>query len=193
MNSRKWIKHVLPCNIVILTILFILVSSLHYIINTPLRFTNSISYDAKINYLHDNKDKLVNAETIVIGSSMGLNNIESSLLKNSNLLGETINISSWGLKTSEIFQLLKLIDITNKKYVIYSSQYIDFVDVPEKSIDQEEIKKYIYNEFSIYPFYNTFKTLFPSNIGNYIKYKQLYFDKNNYTYLNFDLNGDVNF
>jgi hypothetical protein len=56
---------------------------------------------------------------------MGLNNIDSEYLRNTKLIN-IFNVSSWGLQVGEVKQLLSILDLTNVKQVIYSTQYFDF-------------------------------------------------------------------
>ncbi len=158
----------------------------------PFRFSNSISYDVKLLFLHNNNKLLNESNTIVIGSSMALNNIDSSELITNSKYNSVINVSSWGLQVPEVYQLLRLLDLSNKKYIIYSTQYIDFQYDIEKNIDDNEVKKYIYNQFSFYPYVSTLNS-FILNINNMINYDEQYKDKNLYSYLVYDQNGDINF
>lgn len=153
---------------------------------------NSISYDVKLLFLHNNNKLLNESNTIVIGSSMALNNIDSSELITNSKYNSVINVSSWGLQVPEVYQLLRLLDLSNKKYIIYSTQYIDFQYDIEKNIDDNEVKKYIYNQFSFYPYVSTLNS-FILNINNMINYDEQYKDKNLYSYLVYDQNGDINF
>ncbi len=190
MNEKQWLKVYIISSI--FCIMFLLVSII--ILNEkgrPLRFSNSICYDAKLNYIHKNQELLAKAKTIVIGSSMGLNNIDSDLLDKT-IFHDVINLSSWGLQIGEVYQLLKLINLSNIKYIIYPTQYIDFTSKKEKTINKIEVKKFLYHKFSLYPYFYTLSS-FSRNLRNNINYSKLYLNKNNYTYLCFDKSGDVNY
>ncbi len=191
MNSKKWIfisLALVPIIYLIITLFIILENNLN---NIPFRFSNSISYDAKIRFLRKNIKLLQQSSTIVIGSSMGLNNINSRILEKNHRLGKVINLSSWGLQVSEVFQLLKIISLKNKKYIIFSTQYIDFASNRKKSINSIEIHIYIYHINSIYPYYHTLKTL-TSHMTDTFFYRELYKNHNRYAYLNYDEYGGVN-
>ncbi len=183
MNAKKWFL----IYIITIVISFIIVT----IYNKPVRFSNSISYDSKLNFLHKNFELLSESSTIVIGASLSLNNIDSSYLSKENF-GDVINVSSWGLRPHEVLQLLKLINLSKKKYVIYSLQYVKLDGHSLKNVNTDEVEKYLNNEFSFYPYILKYKT-FMYNFPKYMKYKKVHMDKNKYRYLNFDENGDVNF
>jgi hypothetical protein len=91
-----------------------------------------------------------------------------------------------------VLQLIKLIELGNIKYLIYSTQYYDFKKSVLKNIDENEVKKYLNNQFTLYPYITTIKGL-GNNLSNNIRYRSIYFNPNKYTYLNFDRTGSVNF
>lgn len=188
MNAKKWI--VIWSSIPILLIAFALV--LIKMNNLPLRVSNSISYDVKLNFMRSTKI-VKKSNTIVVGSSMALNNISGiTLEENSRKFKKVANISSWGLQTSEVLQLIELINLDKIDYIIYSTQYLDFETHRLKDIDKVEVIKYLNNQFTTYPYIKTIKTLI-SNLNNYIRYNSLYMDPNKYRYLNYDRTGSVNF
>ena len=86
MSSKKFLKVVFVLILTFPVLATIFISYFYDKENIPYRFSNSISYDAKISFLKRNKEKLINADTIVIGSSMGLNNIDSEYLRNTKLI-----------------------------------------------------------------------------------------------------------
>ena len=118
MTGTKWISLVMTFMVILFlsTILLIVIVTKKF--DLPFRFSNSISYDVKLNFLNKHKNLLKNSKTIVIGSSMALNNIDSKYLEKTEKFEKTVNLSSWGLQVSEVFQLLKIIDLTDKKYVV---------------------------------------------------------------------------
>lgn len=187
MNEKKWLLLWIINSIIIVLGLIIVLR----VFQIPLRFSNSISYDAKLNFIK-NTELLKSADTVVVGSSMALNNINGVYLEeNGQHIKQVANIASWGLQSSEVLQLVQLINLQKIKYVIYSTQYIDFNKYVLKSINENEVKKFIDNEFSIYPYFNTLMTL-NGNILRYLNYKKLYFNKKSYKYLNFDKTGSIN-
>lgn len=173
--------------VIILSTLFII-----YFTNNgrPIRLTSSISYDSKLMFLKNN-DILKKADTIVIGSSMGLNNIDSSTLEKSNQIIFTGNLSSWGLAPDEVEKLLELVDLQNIKTIIYSTQYLDFNLYSSKKINYKEISYFLNNQFSIYPYLKTLKGI-KKNFSIYLFWGKKHLNKNKYNFLGFDKNGDIN-
>jgi len=187
MNSKQWIIIVFFIPIVLSGVAIILIKTF----NLPLRFSNSISYDVKLNYIQNNK-LMNNSDTIVIGSSMALNNINGIELEDNSInIKKVANLSSWGLQTSEVLQLIKLVDLKNIKYLIYSTQYFDFRESRLKNIDEKEVEKYLNNQFTLYPYKITIQGL-TNNLANNIRYKNLYLNPNKYSYLDYDRTGSIN-
>ena len=73
--------------------------------NLPaLNFSSSYSYNEKIRFL---KNKSNSPSIIAIGSSMTLNNLDSDIVVKELKDDEYLNVSSWGLRISESYKLLK--------------------------------------------------------------------------------------
>lgn len=111
----------------------------------PIPFTHRISLDDKLRFIRDmpNKDTV---DTIIIGSSLGLNNIQGTVLEDtSKVVKHVLNISAYGLKTTEVETQLELISIfPNLQRVIYSAQFPDFSDAfTFDSYDLDFIKSYL--------------------------------------------------
>lgn len=186
MNGKKWIKFWLMTIIIIISTPLVILKQT----NVPLRFSNSISYDAKLKFIRNNK-LLDGANTIVIGSSMALTNINGNILeKGSEKIKKIANLSSWGLQTSEVLQLIKLIKLDNIEYIIYPTQYIDFKEYRLKDIDENEVKSFLNNKFILSPYLNTLESLV-SNIKNYIQYENKFLNPNKYSYIGFDKTGGI--
>lgn len=189
------IKHIWLKNWFILIIIYILLSLcfilyINKVNNVPLRFSNSISFDAKISFLKKS-NRLDNTEIIIIGSSMGLNNINTRALSESLNNKNILNLSSWGLKVNEIYDFLQIIDLSKVKKIIYLNQYFDFYGESINSYPKNEIKDYLYENSSLNPYLNTFFSL-RSNFKDYIYWKKRYLNKNKYSSLNYNEYGDVN-
>ena len=116
MNSKLWLKSWLTLFFIFIINSFIFIFYIYNYKNVPLRFTNSISFDAKLSFLKKS-EKLNDVEILIIGSSMGLNNINSIVLSQ-NLGNKILNLSSWGLKTNEIYEFLKILDLSKIKKII---------------------------------------------------------------------------
>ena len=111
----------------------------------PIPFTHRISLDDKFRFIRDMPNK-ENIDTIIIGSSLGLNNIQGAALENnSSTVKHVLNISAYGLKTTEVEKQLEIISIfPHIKRVIYSTQFPDFSDAfTFDTYDLEFIKTYI--------------------------------------------------
>ena len=93
----------------------------------PAPITNRISLDAKLKYIRDNVNPN-DIDTIIVGSSIGMNNVIGSILeKNSSVVKHAINLSVYEATTLEVEQLLELSKFfPNLKRIIYSAQYSDF-------------------------------------------------------------------
>ncbi len=105
--------------------LFIIISTILYFYsqkaNSFLFVSNSASYNLKAGFLHKNLETFKKSKIVVLGSSMGLNNINSKMVQDSLRL-PTINLSSWGLKLSNFREF----DIWDSKIIIYNIQFPDF-------------------------------------------------------------------
>lgn len=189
MKAIIWLRLFFLSFFILFITMSILLIFMNYKYDVPYRLSNSISYDSKLNFLKKNNNLLKRSKTLVVGSSMALNNIDSYYLNEK--FGETVNTASWGLKVGEVFQLIKLLDLSNIEYVIYPTQFIDFNDNRIKKINEKEVKNYIYGNLSFYPLFVTLST-FLDNMEYFFNYKKLFRDKNEYAYLDFDKNGDIN-
>ena len=189
MSSKRWI--LVSWLLALFVLMTIMIFTLYLIKQgVPLRFSNSISYDAKLNFIH-NQDLLNGADTIIIGSSMGLSDISGLTLEKSKKINKVANISSWGMNTSEILELFEIIDLSNVKYVIYGAQYLDFCcDKKSIKINDREIKKFLKGDFLIKPYIKTANKII-LDLDDYIKYDSKYMDHRKYQNLDFDLAGDA--
>ena len=93
----------------------------------PLPFTNRISFDAKIKFIREHID-VTKIDTIVVGSSIGLNNVQGAYLeKASKRCKHVLNLSVFEASPVQVEQLLMLEDaFPNLKRIIYSAQFSDF-------------------------------------------------------------------
>jgi len=92
----------------------------------PIPLTNHISFDAKVKFVREKIDPNL-VDTMIIGSSIGLNNILGvELDKNAQSVQKTINMSVYGATTLQAEQLMELMEtFPNLKRIIYSVQYSD--------------------------------------------------------------------
>ncbi|MEY4573633.1 MAG: hypothetical protein RLZ10_2932 [Bacteroidota bacterium] len=85
--------------------------------------SNSISFNSKASFIYKNKLKLKNADYVIIGSSMSLNNIDGEYLeKISNK--RVINLSSWGMKIHDFKGFLTRIH--SNSTIIVNISFTDF-------------------------------------------------------------------
>lgn len=143
LKYKKYVKMLTLMLIIIFGGAFIYVYI--YAKNYPIPLFHRISLDAKMKFIKDmsNKDHI---DTIIIGSSIGLNNIQGIVLENSSKsIKHVINLSALGLKTTQVKQLSELFVLfPNVKRVIYSAQFEDWSGdflLGEKEV--EFAKKYI--------------------------------------------------
>ena len=107
----------------------------------PIPLFHRISLDAKMKFVRDMSDADKNQiDTIIVGSSIGLNNIQGAVLEEaSEKVKHVINLSALGLKTTQVEQLSELFSLfPNTKRVIYSSQFEDWSGaflLEEKEVD----------------------------------------------------------
>jgi len=147
-NPKKYL-------IIFFTILILLFAlSVAYIYNFnkhyPAPITNRISLDAKLKFIRENinPDEI---DTIIVGSSIGMNNIIGSILeKSSKRVKHALNLSVYEATTLEAEQLLELSSaFPNLKRVIYSAQYSDFPHPYRyKDYDANKLRRYIRHELS---------------------------------------------
>lgn len=114
-------------SIVIGSFIYIYFNSKSY----PIPLFHRISLDAKMKFIRD-MEKKNDIDTIIIGSSIGLNNIQGKVLENSSKkIKHVLNLSALGLTTTQVAQLTPLFSLfPNVKRVIYSSQFEDVSGTP---------------------------------------------------------------
>jgi hypothetical protein len=179
------------------TILFSAFVYLYFYNQTyPLPLTNRVSIDAKIKFIKEHIDRK-KVDTIIVGSSIGLNNIQGDVLeKTSHASQSVLNLSAFELRAAQVEQVLELITLfPNLKRVIYSVQFSDFSASDTISEYYPElIKKYIENTLDINDqliiLGNTYKNVF-NCIDRQFNWKKKHTHNNKFTYLGFDHTGSV--
>lgn len=189
MLVKKWLKKWFYLTALLIIGTFIFILYIHHVKDVPLRLSNSISFDAKLSFLKKS-NKLRDAEILIVGSSMGLNNISSPILAKELNNEHILNLSAWGLKAQDIAKILEMIDLKHVQKVIYLNQYFDFYGSSLGSYKSKDIKSFIYGRFSITPYLNTLYSL-TSNFKDYIYWRKRFLDTNKYSNLNFNQYGDV--
>jgi len=102
---------------------YVIYFNAHY----PIPITDHISLDAKLKFAREKIDP-DKVDTLVIGSSIGLNDLLGSVLeKESKQVKKALNFSVYGATALQSEQLMALMDaFPHLKRILYSAQYSDF-------------------------------------------------------------------
>lgn len=188
MKKKNWlIKWFIYLFLILLCTMFFIIFLNKYM-GVPLRFSNSISYDSKLLFISKNK---IQPKILIIGSSMGLNNVNSNIISQFYATNNILNISSWGSKVHEVFELLQNIDLSKVELVIYPHQYFDFYGESITIYNKKDVSNYLKKDFVFNSYLNTFFSL-SSNFKDYIYWKKRFLNKKKYSSLIFNTYGDVN-
>ncbi|MBT8196401.1 MAG: hypothetical protein HKO56_08255 [Bacteroidia bacterium] len=186
----KTLRFLIPPLVILGIGLFIYVHTIG-IENLPaLNFSSSYSYNEKIRFLKNNS---ITPEVIAVGSSMTLNNLSSEVVTKEFQNNNYLNVSSWGVKTSEGYKLLKsLYDLNEFKQVISVVNIGDFTKASKK-IDYNFIHHYLTNDdlkttYSIARNFDLHYYLKNIDYANYVRNCN-----KDYDYLNYDDYGMVKF
>ena len=161
----------------------------------PIPLFHRISLDAKMRFVRDMSDR-DRIDTIIIGSSIGLNNLQGIVLEDSSQeVKHLVNLSALGLQTTQVEQLSELFLLfPNTKRVIYSAQFEDWSGAHLlEDIEVGFAREYIYLgrgpidlSYSLY----TFKHLIEF-AKNHWKWEKEYAPNNTNHGLTFDRTGSV--
>ena len=162
----------------------------------PLPMMNRVSLDAKIKFIKDNID-INTVDTIIVGSSIGLNDIQGAALeKSSTKCKSVLNLSGFELRAAQVEQILELITVfPNLQRVVYSAQFSDFSESATlEDYDSSLIKRYLTNTLSyednIFILLHSYKNIIAC-IQRHWDWKKKYMSNNKFTYLGFDHTGSV--
>jgi hypothetical protein len=152
---------------------------------------NHISLDTKIHFLK-HRVALDAADTIIIGSSLALNNINGELLEDtSSHVDKVVNLSAWHMQCPQQMPLLsRIISHGNVKRIIYPAQYLDFTG--ENGINDRIIDN-VFGYLNEHPF-DTFLIILRASknlisiINRYLSWEQ-FADPKTYDYLVYDRTG----
>jgi len=162
----------------------------------PLPVTSRISFDAKIKFIREHVD-VDKIDTIIVGSSIGLNNVNGvALEKSCRACKGVLNMSVYEASPVQAEQLLELTDFfPNLKRVIYSAQFSDFQHASSfRDYHAKTIGKYL--SHSLNPFsqakliFNASKNL-PFLMKRAETWEKKHTHSNLFTYLGFDKSGSV--
>lgn len=161
----------------------------------PIPLVHSVSVDAKMMFIRD-MDNRENIDTIIVGSSIGLNNIQGIVLEESSEdVKHILNLSGFGIVTIQVEQLLELTSLfPNLKRVIYSAQFPDFsLPLIFENYDIDFVKQYINlgkNHINLeYRFY-TYKHFIEFAKTTW-KWKEKHMSNRDFAYLGFDHTGSA--
>lgn len=136
MKSKTYVKILTTLLLGIFggTFLYIYIYAKSY----PIPLFHRISLDAKMMFIRDMVDK-TDIDTIIVGSSIGLNNIQGVILEDSSKkVKHVLNLSSFSMEVTHIEQIWELISLfPNVKRIIYLSQSLDFTE--ESTFEKTDI------------------------------------------------------
>ena len=162
----------------------------------PLPILNRVSLDAKIKFIRDQID-INTVDTIIVGSSIGLNNVQGDVLEKTSIKCQSVlNISGFELRAAQVEQILELTTVfPNLKRVIYSAQFSDFsASAILEEYDPALIKKYLTNTLNyqddISILFHSYRNIFSCIQRNW-NWKKKYMSNNKFSYLGFDRMGSV--
>ena len=193
LNYKNYLRILFAILFTILTTVYIY--TYIYAKQSAIPLVHSISVDAKFQFIRD-MDNRKEIDTLILGSSIGLNNVQGVVLeKESTEVQHALNLSGFGLYTLQIEQLLELRSLfPNLKRVIYSAQFPDFsLATVFNEYDVNFIKKYIElgkNSIDLsYAFY-AFKHFITVNKHDR-KWEQTHLTNKKFDYLDFDHTGSA--
>lgn len=194
MNIKLYLK-------ILFTLVFLIIAmavgyayyfSKHY----PLPITDRISLDAKLKFVRENID-VNSVDTMIVGSSIGLNNIQGEALEKASVkINSVVNFSVYEATTLQAEQLTHLSDtFPNLKRIIYSAQYSDFPHARKyENFHAKHLTKYMRGELNIIKEWLIFFRAC-RNISFCIERQRMWEDKhtkdNRFEYLGFDKSGSV--
>lgn len=161
----------------------------------PIPLTSRISLDAKLMFIRDMPNR-EDIDTIVMGSSIGLNNVNGPALeKESKTIKHLLNLSAYSMEISHTSKLVNLFSLfPNLKRVIYSAQSLDFTGItPYEQPDMQMLKEYIQlgkNSTNFKFISYTFKN-FINIVKRRLLWKETHLQHNSFLNLDFDYTGSA--
>ena len=170
--------------------------SVNFAKNYPLPIIDHISFDAKIKFIRDHVD-IENIDTVVVGSSLALNNVQGVVLEeNSKKCKHVLNLSVWSIDAPQVEQILELTSVfPNLERIIYSGQFTSFnFGRKFKKFDSKFLKKYMTNTLNPLAY-----TAFVANACKDLSFckkreeewKKEHMDNKKFSYLDFDHTGSA--
>lgn len=162
----------------------------------PLPILNRVSLDAKIKFIKNNID-INKVDTIIVGSSIGLNNIQGDILEKScEKCKSVLNLSGFELRPNQVGQILELTSVfPNLKRIIYSAQFSDFsASAVLEDYDSKLIIRYLTDTLSYYDhisiWFHSYQNIISCIQRNW-NWKDKHMSNNKFSYLGFDHTGSV--
>ena len=185
----KCIKFILFSISILFVVIFIYTYKYNFSLTIPpIKISTSPSYNNKINFCRSKK-----ADIISIGSSMSLNNLSSEIIIKKTKNTSYLNYSSWGMRMSDIYKLLKNISYRPKTLII-ASNIDDFFHNYRKigiEVKENELKSFLKSQNLIYYFFKYFDLEF--YLKNCLVNRKAFLKNYNYSDLNYDKYGGVMF
>lgn len=164
--------------------------------NYPLPITGRISFDAKITFIKEHIDRK-KIDTIIVGSSVGLNNVQGTVLEaTSQKCQSVLNLSVYEATPTQVEQILELTSIfPHLKRIIYSAQYSDFGYAGKlQDYDPAFIKAYLAGTLTLKEkisfYFHSCQNIFFC-IRREWNWKGKHLQNNQFGYLGFDSTGSV--
>lgn len=162
----------------------------------PMPITDRISLDAKLKFVREHID-VDKVDTMIVGSSIGLNNIQGEVLENaSSKIHSVVNMSVYEATTLQAEQLTHLSDtFPHLKRIIYSAQYSDFPHARKyEHFDSKKLVKYMRRELnSIQEWLIFFRACrnIVFCVQRQLAWEEKHTHNNKFEYLGFDKTGSV--
>jgi hypothetical protein len=193
INDNKYRKYIIIVVVLAPILFFLIMISTIVVFKNKIpapRISNSESFNEKARWIQGNL--ATGCDVLIIGSSMALNNIDGSLLKEMTQAKSVLNLGSWGLTTSESEEILKyVVPLCKPKVIILSTYYGDFDNRPE-SINWKLFKDYVYGKSTVVTYLKSMDPIY--YLSAYINRKHLKSSGNSiYQSLEFDVTGSVMF
>ena len=194
LSSKTYLKVLLSILglIIASTIGYVMYFAKHY----PIPIMDHISFDSKIQFIREHVD-VDKIDTVVIGSSLALNNIQGiELEKNANKVDHVLNLSVWSIDAPQVEQLLNLTNIfPNLERIIYSGQFTSFNHASQfKNYNPDFLKKYMNHELNSLEYarflFDACKDI-SFCVKRQLSWEKEYGDNHKFSYLNFDYTGSA--
>ena len=176
--------------IFILAIVFLLIFTFRSELPAP-SISSSISFNEKARWLRKYGISQNSCDILVIGSSIGLNNIDTEAVTKALRNKSIINVSSWGLALPDSAKLLSILaPLCKPKLIIYVAYHTDFKGQPDKTINWAVFSSYLNGRSELITYISSPKIYF--YITTFFWLRNIRIKKNSiYASLDFTKTGSV--